>query len=162
MIKKLLYLLVCTLPVLGFTACHDDDEDIPNVDFSIQISGGEYSDGQIYAVAGTDLTIEGITVVNQEQGKGAMIPYANYYWDYSFLGQSVEQPYGYNIVIPEDYELGKHLLEITCPVYAVDKAPAYAILSYPVVVVESADQLPGDGTATAPGNVKISDTDPSK
>ena len=160
--KKLLYLLVCALPVLGFTSCHDDDDDIHDVDFSIQVSGGEYSDGKIYAVAGTDLTIESITVVNQEQGKGVLIPYANYYWDYSFLGQSVEKPYGYNIVIPEDYELGEHLLEITCPVYAVDKAPAFAVLSYTVIVVGSEDQLPGNGTTTAPGNPTIRDTAPSK
>lgn len=160
--KKFLYLLVCALPVLGFTSCDDDEKDIPDVDFSLQVSGGEYADGKIYVAAGTDLKIDGITVVNNEQGKEALIPYANYYWDYSFLGQSVVAPYGYNIVIPEDYELGDHVLEITCPVYAVDKAPAFAVLQYTVVVVEGEDQMPDNGTATAPGEPQLRDSDPSK
>lgn len=160
--KKFLYLLLCLLPAVGLSSCHDDDKDLPNVDFNLQISGGEISGGEIYAVAGQDLTIDGITVTNNEAGKGVLIPYANYYWDYSFLGQSVEAPYGYNIVIPEDYPLGNHVLEITAPVYAVDKSPAFAVIVYNVVVVASTDDLPDNAATFATVQPRISDTDPSK
>ncbi|MBJ2166572.1 MAG: hypothetical protein JFR24_01710, partial [Muribaculaceae bacterium] len=36
-----------------------------------------------------------------------------------------------------------HELAIECPVYAVDKSPAVANLFYKVMVVESADDIPG-------------------
>jgi len=160
--KKIFYLLACALPVLSFISCDDDDNDIPDVDFSVQIDGGRYSDDRIYVVSGTDLKIESITVINQEQGKGALIPYANYYWDYKFLGQSTTHPYGYTIAIPKDYKPGNHILKITCPVYAVDKAPAFAVIQYNVTIVDSADQMPDNGTTTLPGKAAISDTDPSK
>lgn len=159
--KKFVYLLLCALPLFAATSC-DDDNDLPDVDINIQISDAVFADGRIYAVAGTDFEIDGISVVNNEHGKSAIIPYANYYFDYQYIGQSVIEPYGYNIYLSEDIPAGNHLLEITMPVYAVDKSPAFAALAYEVVVVESADDLPQTGTTATISHPSLSDTDPSK
>ena len=45
--KRLFYLFVCALPLFFVASC-DDEKDLPNVDFAIQISGGQFVDGEIY------------------------------------------------------------------------------------------------------------------
>lgn len=160
--KKIFYILFCALPVLAFTSCDDDDNDMPDVDISITVDDAVIDNGRIYAVAGTDFEVEAIKIVNNEQGKAAIIPYANYYFDYRYIGQSVIEPYGYKIYIPENIEPGNHVLEITMPVYAVDKSPAFAALAYEVVVVESEDDLPETGTTATISHPAITGNDPSK
>ncbi len=145
--KKLLYLLLCALPLISFTACSDDD-DLPDVDFIVDMEGAVFKDGTIYAVAGTPLEITSVKVVNNEQGKQALISYIDYSWDYLRVAQSVVAPFGVEIYISPEIQLGTHLLEMYAPVYAVDKSPAVALLSYPVEVVASADDLPGDGISS--------------
>lgn len=159
--KKIFYFLLCALPLVSFTSC-DDDNDLPDVDFSIAISDGTFVDGKIYAVAGTDLVIDGITVINNEKGKEAIIPYANYFWDFRPLGQSVIAPYGITIALPEEMEPGEHILEISAPVYAVDKSPAFTVLDYTVVVVSDESDIPDGGTASTVGTPQIQANDPAK
>lgn len=160
MFKKFLLALTVAVPALGFTACSDDD-DLPDVDFNVSVSGATVVDGKIYAVAGETLTIDGIKVINNES-KNAIITYANYYWDYRFIGQSVVEPYGFEIYISNETAPGEHLLEIYTPVYAVDKEPAFAVLAYPVVVVEDESELPDNGVATLSTTPTFTTDEPSK
>lgn len=160
--KKLFYFLLCALPFLSFTSCSDDDNDLPDVDFSLTVSGGKFVDNKIYAVAGTDLVIDGITVINNEEGKEAMIPYANYYWDFRPIGQSVVAPYGLKIYIPEDTELGEHILEISAPLYAVDKSPAFTVIDYTVVVVADEADIPDGGDNSSTDTPQVKSNDPNK
>ena len=51
--KKLLFLLI-VLPFM-LVSC-DDDEEMPNVDFKVEISGGKNVDGIIYVLKG-DITL---------------------------------------------------------------------------------------------------------
>lgn len=159
--KRLFYLFICALPLMFVSSC-DDDNDLPDVDFIIDITDGVYKDGNIYVVAGEDLTIKSIQVVNNEQGRNAIISYADYYWDYLRIAQSIVPPFGAEIQIGEDTPLGKHLLEIYAPVYAEDKTPSFAVLNYPVIVVESADEIPGDGVTSFTDAPAIKETDPAK
>lgn len=160
MIKKLVFALALALPALAFTSCNDD-KDLPNVDFDVAVSGGTVVDGKIYTVAGNTLTIDGIKVINNEN-KNAIITYANYYWDYRFIGQNVVEPFGMEIYISNETAPGEHLLEIYTPVYATDKEPAFAVLAYPVEVLESEDQLPDNGTSTLTTTPTFSTDEPSK
>lgn len=146
MLKKFLLALAVALPAVAFTSCSDDD-DLPDVTFDVTVSGGTVYDGKIYVVAGNDLTIDGIKVINNEK-KPAIISYANYYWDYRFLGRNLIEPYGYELYISNETAPGEHLLEIYAPLYAEDKAPAFAVLAYQVVVVEEESQLPEGGTSS--------------
>ena len=160
MFKKILLALAVAVPAVAFTSCNDDD-DLPNVDFNVAVSGGTVVDGTIYTVAGDTLSIDGIKVVNNEN-KNAIITYASYYWDYRFIGTNPVEPFGYEIYISNETEPGKHLLEIYTPVYAVDKEPAFAVLAYPVVVVENATELPDNGVSTISGNVTYTTDQPTK
>ncbi len=159
--KKLYYLLLCALPLIGFTSCSDDDNDLPDVDFILSVNDAVFKDNTIYVVAGETFTVDGIQVVNNEKGKEALFTYAEYFWDYQRLGVSAQEPYGFEIYVSPDTPLGTHLLEIYAPVYAVDKTPAFAMVSYTVEVVESADDLPAgvENFITAP---QVRTTDPTK
>lgn len=143
--KKLYYMLLLALPVLYFASC-DDDNNLPDVDVSIQVDGGVSVDGAIYVVQGDTLKVESINVINNEEGKNAIITSATYSWDYRLAGVSVTPPYGATFVT-DNLEIGQHLLQIECPLYAVDKSPALMYMAYKVAIVESADDIP-DGVAT--------------
>lgn len=143
--KKFYYFLLMALPVIFFASC-DDDKSLPDVDVSIQIDGGVRVDGIIYVVQGDTLTVEAINVQNREQGKNAMITSATYSWDYRYVGISVTPPFGAEFVT-DNMPLGQHLLQIECPLYAVDKSMANLYIACKVQVVESADDIPS-GEAT--------------
>lgn len=160
--KKFAYLLALALPMIAFTSCHDDDKDLPNVDYNITISGAEFSDGQIYVAQGDTLKIDAVTVVNNEQGKAASIPYANYYWDGYFIGQSVVAPYAFEIEITDKVPVGLHALEITSPVYAVDKAVAFGVIRYKVNVVEAEEDMPEGGTVSHRVTPGLQETEPAQ
>ncbi|MBO4977660.1 MAG: hypothetical protein J6C67_02960 [Muribaculaceae bacterium] len=152
---RFLPLLAAMLMLLPLTACHDDDDDLPRVDFDLAISGATYADGVIYVVQGDTLEIESITVVNLEQGKNAAITAATYYWDGYCLGSTVQPPYGFEIITDEQTPVGRHSLEITSPLLAEGKALATAVLVYPVQVVADEADLPGTGTTTFRGNAAL-------
>ncbi|MDE6271084.1 MAG: hypothetical protein K2M12_09565 [Muribaculaceae bacterium] len=149
--KTILYtLLLAVLPFFGFTSCSNDGDDIPNVDFSLEITDGTTVDGTIYVVRGTTLKIDGIKVKNLDGDKSAMITSATYYWDQIRLGTTVVAPYGFEFETTENTPLGRHEITIECPVYAVDKSPAVSTIYYRVEVVENADDIPAVTTPTEP------------
>lgn len=154
--KKIIYLLMLAVLPIALTACHDDD-DLPQVDFTLTIEGGAYSNGTLYVVQGENLTISGITVTNVESGKGAMISSASYYWDGYYLGAAIQPPYGFEIETTDLTPLGGHTLEIVSPLYAVDKSLATAVLVYTVEVVESAADFPEGSTTAFTGTPTVSD-----
>lgn len=160
--KKIVLALLCLIPVLGFTSC-DDEKDLPDVDFSLTVSGGEVYDNQLYVVADSTLSIDAVNVVNNDGNKGVAIPYVDYYVDGVFIGRSVAVPFG--ISIPTEVlemPAGKYTLLIACPVYAVDKEAAFASLSYALNVVPTEDDMPQGGTATHVGTPAVRDNDLSK
>lgn len=159
--KRFLYLFVCALPLLFIASCDDDEKDLPNVDITLQISGGEFVDGQIYVVQDSTLTVDAVNVINNEQGKKAIITYADYFWNSRFIGQSVVAPYGIEINIPEEMPVGKYSLQLNAPVYAVDKSPAFACVIYTVNVVSSVEEIPEGGTSTHNGTPSIQETEPT-
>lgn len=129
------------LPVV-FVSCDDDDDDLPNVDFNVEFSNAVQDGGVVYVVRGQTLTIDGITVSNNETGKGALITAASYYWDSYPLGTSVIAPFSFDIVTTEQTPLGLHDLSIECPLYAQDKSAAMAMIMFNVQVVASEDEVP--------------------
>lgn len=137
----LLYLVPMFILGLSLTSCNDDD-DLPDVDFYVSISGGENIDNTIYLVRGDTLYVDSVKVVNREQGKEALISSATYYWDYVRLGTAVLPPYGFAIVTTEQTPTGNHLLQIETPVAAVDKSLGIAVLGYNVTVVADSTEIP--------------------
>lgn len=145
--KKLLYILMAILPIGILSACSDDN-DLPKVELTVTLENGTLSDGAIYVVKGEPVTISSITVKNLESNKGAMITSAAYYFDGYYIGTAVESPFRFELMTTEETTLGKHILEIVSPLFAVDKELATAVIVYPVVVVDNARDLPDAGQTT--------------
>lgn len=153
--KKFLFLLLAIMP-LALVSCHDEN-DLPDVDFTVTVTGGTYVNGSIYVVQGENLVINSILVHNKENGKAAMINSAAYYWDGYYLGTAIQPPFGFEIETTEETPLGKHSLEIVSPLLAVDKEIATSVLVYNVTIVGSADDIPAGGTNTFIGIPTVSD-----
>lgn len=145
--KKFFTFCLVALPLMFLAACSDED-DLPKVDMSITVSNAQQIDGVIYVVQGDAFTISAINVVNQEAGKAAAVTQATYYWDFYRLGTSLVPPYGFTIQTTKadgdvaGTPLGRHELQIECPLIAVDKEVANAVLVYQVEVVANASDIP--------------------
>ncbi|MCD8387597.1 MAG: hypothetical protein LUD17_12015 [Bacteroidales bacterium] len=153
--KKMFYLLIAALPIMAiaFASCSNDD-DLPNVDISLDVSEGTVVDDTIYVVQGDSLVISGITVTNNEEGKAATVTNVNYYWDGYFMGPSIFSPFGFAIST-ENVSVGIHTIGVTCTVLAVDKSIATAALSFPVRVVESTTDLPEADASAVHGLARL-------
>ena len=157
--KKYLLSILAALPIVfAFSACSDDDNDLPDVDFDFTFENAVVSDGTVYVVQGEDFEITSITVTNNEAGTGCGISSATYYWDYDFIGTSIQPPFGFKFIVSDETPVGEHSLEISCPVFAVDKSLATALIGFDVQVVASPEELPDDGTSGAHVDPKISAT----
>ena len=157
--KKWLYsAIVAVLPAMAFTvtSCNDDD-DLPNVDITLNVDGGTIKDGVIYVVQGDTLNVTGVNVVNNEANKPAAIAYAKYYWDYVPVGISAVAPWGMDELTTEKTPVGNYLLELFGPVMAVDKELANFMIGYKVSVVESAIDIPTDGTGSDTTTTRLTD-----
>lgn len=141
--KKIFYLLAVLIPAFAFTSC-DDQDNLPDVDFKVSISNGAFYNNEIYVVQGDTLQIESVQVVNNEQGKAVTIPYVNYYFDYNQIGTNAIEPYGFDIAFPETLPIGRYYLQLSAPVFAVDKMPGYALITYTVNVVQSVNDIPAE------------------
>lgn len=148
--KKFVYaIMLAVLPVLAFSlsSCHDDD-DLPDVTIGLDIENGTFVDGTIYVVQGDTLNVTGITIKNNEAGKGAALTNVRYYLNGFFIGESLFSPFPASGLTDDETPVGKYDLGISCTVLAVDKSIAEAVLNYPFQVVESAEDIPSDGSAS--------------
>ncbi len=137
---KRIITLLFALPLLLASCDHSDD--VPDVDVTVTVSGCTVVDNVVYIVQGNGFKVESVNLENHGT-KNAVIGSVVYLWDYSRVGDSVIAPYSYNFNTSAT-ELGDHLFQLEAAVYAVDYSPAIAFLSYDVVVVASADDIPGD------------------
>ncbi|MDE6120747.1 MAG: hypothetical protein K2F63_03055 [Muribaculaceae bacterium] len=141
--KKYLFLVLMLVPMLGFVSCSDDDgDDLPQVEFNFETEGTVSVDGLLYVVQGETFKITAINVTNKEANKAAGIVSAAYYWDGYYLGTTALPPFAFEFVTSEDTSIGTHQIQVECPVYAVDKELANAVVTLNVEVVASADDIP--------------------
>ena len=145
--QTLFYNLLLLLPLCFMAAaCDDDNANLPNVSISATISGGVLDNEEIYVVQGTDLVIDGLTLVNNS-GKEGTLGAVTYYWDHYLVGTNIVQPYGLTINTA-DQKLGRHLLQAQMPIYVVDHPICYGFIQYYVNIVATEAELPGGGTDT--------------
>lgn len=158
--KKFLILLSLAIPALTFVSCSDDN-DLPDVDFDMTFENATVVDGTLYVVQGQQFKVSSITVTNNETDKPAALTAANYYWDYLYVGTSVQPPYTFEFEVAETMPVGRHILEVEGTLIALDKSPAFAVISNDVMVVASADDIP-EATGPAKIHAKASVSDTSK
>lgn len=135
--KKLLFLLI-VLPFV-LVSC-DDDNEMPNVDFKVEISGGKNVDGVIYVLKGDTLTINDIFVESKDDRNAAMGA-VSFFWDGQFLYTKQLPPYRIQI-FTEKMILPNHIFEFNCPLYVEDSPILTAYFRYPVKLVNSVDSIP--------------------
>ena len=137
--KKLFYLMMLALPMI-FVAC-DDDDNLPRVDITVDFDNVANVDGELYIVKGDSLIVNSINVTNLESGKKAIATSAIYYLDGIRIGASIFSPFYYRFPT-ENLELDSYRFSIETEIFAVDKTPAVALLSYDLTVVESKEDIP--------------------
>lgn len=158
--KKLFYLLIA-LPLAFFASCSNDD-DLPQVDLTLTVSGVTQYDNAFYAVqgeeeSGTDgqksdadseenevptniISIEGLTAKSLTN-KNATVVNAVYYLDGRILPPSFET--SYVCQIPTDMlGIGTHTLSVTANVLQEDKSIANTALNFPLKIVANYEDLP--------------------
>lgn len=139
--KKFLYtLLLLAAPVL-MASCSNDDE-LPQVDMSIDYSGATETEGVLYIVSGDKLSIDAINVTPLKGYGKATIGATAYYWNYQYIGTSIEEPFGIAIDT-EDMPVGDYVLQINSTVYQVDRSVGMAYFTIPVKIVDQPDDVPG-------------------
>ena len=134
--KRVFYFLL-VLPLM-LVSCKDDNE-MPNVDFKVDISGGKFVNNTIYVVKGDTLTIESVEIVSHD--RNAAIGEVSYYWDGQFLFTNPFPPYKINIAT-DKMTLDFHRLHFNCPVYIEDYPILTAYFDYKVKLVELPDSIP--------------------
>lgn len=151
---KRLYYLLLALPLAMFAACDDDDQ-LPEVSMTVEMSGGVKSDGVIYMLQGDTLSIDNIAVKSLTD-KPATLGATTYYWDTFRVGTLVVAPYRFQFDTG-DMPLGNHLLEIETSVYQVDKTPAFAVMGYKVAIVGDEADIPAgaEPLPPTPDNVTV-------
>lgn len=140
--KKLYYLLLLALPLIGFSAC-DDDDDVPDVSLSATFEGVTRVDDVLYVVSGDTIDVASINLVDRTK-KGAVIGSASYFWDYYRLGGTIVAPYGMDIDT-QGVPVGNHFLQINVSIYAVDYSPCIGYLGYKVTIVDKESDIPTEG-----------------
>lgn len=146
--KKIFYYLLLMLPMMAIaTSCDDDDDKVPDVSVQATISGGVFYEDEIYVVKGEELKIDGLTLENRTK-KDGVLGAVTYYWDHFLIGTNITQPFSLAINTA-DQPVGRHLLQAQMPVYVVDYPICWGYIQYYVNIVETADELPGDGNVTS-------------
>lgn len=149
--KKYIYFLLA-LPMLLFVSCSNDD-DLPQVDTQVTYSGAVEVDGVLYVPEGQNFAIESITATPLKGYKEATIGATAYYWNYQYVGTTIEAPFGLSFNTAA-MPVGDYMLQINATIYQVDRSVGIAYFTYPVKIVP-VDEMPSGTT----GGTDIPDTD---
>jgi len=136
--KKLFYLLFL-LPLAFLASCNDDD-DLPQVDFSITISNVALNNNAFYSVKGDVVTIDNVSVKSLTD-QNAYVTGVRYFLNGIPIFGTIESPFICELET-KDLSTGTYTLNVTSTILQVDKSIANGIINYPLIIVDSADDLP--------------------
>ncbi len=158
--KKLLYLLIA-LPLLALGACHNDDDNHPDVNIGFTYSGITEVDGTFYAVKGDTIDIDSVFVNPVNPSQKAAIGAVNYVFDGQPLGMVPAPPFAFSL-LSEPMPLGNHTLRLQMTVFQEGKTASIAWLTVPLAVVADSADIPStpaprsvSGPSTFSGSARI-------
>ncbi len=154
--KKLFYLFFA-LPLM-LLSCHDDNN-LPEFDVQVTFSEGtQVENGTITVPQGDTFAIESIVPINSS-AKDIAFGAVTYQLDYGINYTTVVSPYAMTFDT-SNLPVGRHLLRIMFPVYAVDYSPAQAVIDYTLVITEATtDDGTDDGTDDSGNDSDDTETD---
>lgn len=136
--KKLIYLLFL-LP-LGFLASCSDDDNLANVDLNVTLSGVTDLNNTFYSVSNDSVRIDGVTASSLTD-KQAAVTNIRYQINGVPVFGTWEDPF--SISVPNELlKTGTNLINVYATVLQVDKSLTSAAVQFPLVVVDSASNLP--------------------
>lgn len=140
--KKLFYTLMALPLLASLSACSDSDNDLPEVDMQVTISGGVQNeeDNKIYVDQGTPLVVESVTAVPRN-GKKTTLGLTTYYLNGLPQYQTVTVPFSCTLST-DALPVGEYSFQIKSAVYQVDKTAAFVLMSYDLVVEEPTQDTP--------------------
>lgn len=157
--KKLLSLLPALLLGLAVSSCSDHDgKDMPDVNISLEYSGGATVDDHIVVEQGQTLSIDGLYVTPAEGTKNATLGLTTYYWDFVPFETTAIVPFQASIST-EGMELGHHVLQVRTSIYQIDREMAWGVFSYDVEVVEPSLSNPEPAGGTLVPEARITSAD---
>lgn len=136
--KKLFYLFLL-LPLFGLIAC-DDDNDLPQVDLTLTLSGVTLDNESFYTVSGNEITIEGISTTPLN-GKPSSVQNVIFYFDGVPLVGDPGQPF-MGTFSTEGISAGTHSVDATGYVLQEGSPISNFAASFDLVIVETAEDLP--------------------
>lgn len=174
--KKLFYLLL-VLPLALMASCSDDD-DLPQVDLTLTMSGVTQYEDAFYAIGGAAaddeaatpqadtevdgdeetlpegvITIDGLTAKSLTN-QNAAVANTVYFLDGYLLRPSFDTPY-VCAINASALPVGTHTLSVTTNVLQEDKSIANAALNFPLKIVASAEDLPAGAPAIGTYSITV-------
>lgn len=145
--KKVYYfmlLAVMTVFATSLSSCSKDD-DLPKVDVTLDVdqSTAKTIRDTVYVVRGETIIVNDVNITNLEQGKPALINKVSFYWDgVRLTSEKLSHPFYMLFPTLETTTLGNHKIGLTCQVAAEGKSLAFAVVDFPVKVVEDESEIP--------------------
>lgn len=130
-----------------FYACHDTD-DLPEVYFDFEETGGIQHGGALHVENGDSIWIKRISVVADKSTPTSMITACDYYWDGLPVGPAFAPDFGRKFYVYGQHP-GNHVLGVRMLVAAKGYPLTTYATNFPVIVADEntdMDSLLPDGT----------------
>ncbi|MCM1152532.1 MAG: hypothetical protein NC328_02615 [Muribaculum sp.] len=137
--QKVLLMMMALTGLFALSACSDDN-DLPDVNITVQMQEVSEYNGIIYVVQGKEFQVNSITVTSLN-GKNSALTTVEYYMDHYLTAVTNVSPYTCTFNT-NSLPVGNHLLQMRSNVLQVDKSLATVWLNYYVTVVASEKDLP--------------------
>lgn len=149
--KQFLFLFL--IPLMALFSCNDDN-DLAEVDITLEISGVSEANGEMYTVEGTTVAVEKLEVTSLTD-KNATIQRVEYFIDGLPLPINLENFFTTSFST-EGFRIGKHSFGLTGVVLQVDKTLTNIKASLPLNIVESEEDLPDGASELGTATITVS------
>lgn len=151
--KKLLYLLL-VLPFAMLMASCSDDDNLPDVQITMNFSNAAVDDGVLYVAKNDTLKLNSIVTKAMDANQSATLANVRYFWNYIPAPSLTWSNFPLEIDIDAMplTESGMNYLGMQATLLETDKSMAYTNIQVPIKVVETVEEFPA---GQEPGDVQL-------
>ena len=147
--KKFIISLILSLPFMMFVSCSADSDALEpdtalTVDNTVEISGVTLLNDTIYAVAGSTIEINGMSV-KTVSAQTASFHSAIYFLDGNVIASKNRS--AAPSIATNDNSVGKHVIAVAATLRRSDDSLTGLSINLPLVVVKDASKLPANAPA---------------